>query len=281
MSEYVIPAIVFRVEKFIPMNDIHALITNIKIRCRSWSGTGEYKAVLSFVIDPLSDNRRITDFGPVVPYDREGMDQLLTDIPELTSVIRHHKLDLIDGNKRKRSGAKPAKAKPDPALFPFGWDITKVAPGLQHMHDPEARDEARKFAELLKGYPFADKTPRENQTFIEMEVIAVLEDQYPNITAVDIYLNGAVVRELRVIADPDNQSKLGESVTWFRCQFTNHPTTFAGLCKSATDHLAAERRRAATAVEKQKPQWKPQGIVNRYNESILENGADYIVRQAV
>ncbi len=283
MNDHAIPAIVFRLEKFMPMTDIHTLLDNIRTRCSSWTGTGEYKAVLSFLINPPHDDRFMSDFGATVPYDPDGMDQILLDIPELNSVRRFHELDLNRGRKKKASGMKAPKPKPaiDSENLWRGWDKTKVAAGLRHMCTPEGLDEADRFAELLKGYPFSDKTPRENQTFIEMEVIAIMEDQFPHINEVDCYLNGAVVKELRVIADPDNQPKLGESVTWFRCQFGNHPSTFVSLCKSASEHLAAEKKKAAPEAAKLKPTRKPQGIAYRCNESVLETGLDYIGTQAV
>ncbi|MCJ9720806.1 hypothetical protein MOV66_10305 [Agrobacterium sp. SHOUNA12C] len=282
MSDYVIPAIIFRAEKFIPIDDVKALMTDIKIRCRGWTGTGEYKAVINFVIDTRSDARFHVEIGATVPYDPDSMDSVLLAIPELTSVKRYHEFDMIDPGKRKHSGMKAPKPKPiiDPENLWRGWDKTKVAAGLRHMCTPEGLDEADRFADLLRGYPFADKTPRENQTFVEMEVIAILEDQYPAINAVDIYLNGAVVRELRVIADPNNQSKLGNSVTSFRCQFGNHPSTFVSLCKSATEHLAAENKKSEAEAAKSKPKPRPQGIVNRYNENLLEGGVDYITATA-
>jgi hypothetical protein len=275
MSEYAIPAIVFRTDKPLKgSDDVKALMTDIKMHCRNWVGTSEYQAVLNFEVDKRT--RKYVEVGATVPYDPDAMDRVLLAIPELTSVKRYHQLDMIDmidSGKRQKSGMKPPKPKPDPAIFPHGWDITKLAVGLQHMHEPEARAEARRFAELLNGYPFTDKTPRENQTFIEMEVIAILEEQFPHINAVDIYLSGAVVKELRIIANPDNQPNLGDSVTYFRCQFTNHPSTFASLCKSATSHLASEKRKAQGVSA---PKIKPEGIAARYSELMLDQEMDYI-----
>ncbi|TAW65405.1 hypothetical protein ELI15_14015 [Rhizobium ruizarguesonis] len=291
MNEYIIPAVVFRAEKYLPLDEIKALMLDIKLRCKGWTGDGEYKAVLNFAVDHKS--RMSVECGATVPYDPDKMDQVLLNIPDLSSVRRYREYDMHGGKERAPRGMKAPKPKPtiDPENLWRGWDKTKVESGLRHMCSPEGLEESYRFADLLKGYPFADKTPRENQTFIEMDVIAILEDQFPNINAVDVHLNGAVVRELRVIADPDNQPKLGDSVMYFRCQFGNHPSTFVSLSKSATHHLASEekKRKAADEAEKAKgrpkpewkPEWKPQGLAARYNESILETGLDYIANQTV
>ncbi|ARQ58932.1 hypothetical protein Kim5_CH02889 [Rhizobium sp. Kim5] len=277
MSDFVIPAIVFRVGKVLPVDDLNALITDIKIRAKSWRGDGQYDLVLNFCYD--EKRRGSAPLGPKVPYDPDGMDQILLNLQELTSVQRFHAYDVIEGRKhekRWKTGMTPPKPGPDPANIRHGWDITRINPKFRHMIEPEARAKGKEFAELLNGYPFADKSVVENRDYIEMNVIAVLEARFPDIYDVNIHFDGALVRALRTIAEPKNQSRL--PADWHQvlgCMFShNHPNAWTNNCKFVAEHIAIEEYKAKKKTEKS----KSNGIASRYTE--LNIGRDYITEAA-
>ncbi|PDS34395.1 hypothetical protein CO665_30645 [Rhizobium anhuiense] len=269
MSDFVIPAIVLRVGKELPVDDLKALMTDIKMRTKSWQGDGEYDLVLNFCYD--EKRRGNVPLGPKVPYDPAGMDQVLLDLQELTSVQRFHAYDVIDGRKHEKkwkTGLTPPKPGPDPANMRYGYDITKINPKLRHMIEPEARAKGKEFAELLKGYPFADKTAAQNRDYIEMDVIAILEARFPDIYDVNLHFNGALVRALRTLAEPRNQSRLPDD--WHQVLGTmfqhNHPGAWSNCCRFVDEHFAIEEYKARQKVAKS----KSNGIASRYTELAIE-----------
>ncbi|TAV04559.1 hypothetical protein [Rhizobium ruizarguesonis] len=277
MSDFVIPAIVLRVGKVMPVDDLNALITDIKMRAKSWEGEGEYDLVLNFCYDKRRGN---VPLGPKVPYDPVGMDQILLDLQELTSVQRFHAYDVIDGRKHEkkwRTGLIPPKPGPDPENIRYGYDITKINPGLRHMIEPEARAKGKEFAELLKGYPFEDKTAAQNRDYIEMDVIAVLEARFPDIYDVNLHFDGALVRALRTIAEPKNQSRLPSD--WhgvLGCMFwQNHPNAWTNNCTFVDRHFAMEEYKARRKAERP----KSTGIASRFTELAIET--DHITATAI
>ncbi|MBY3363782.1 hypothetical protein [Rhizobium laguerreae] len=278
MSDFVIPAIVLRVGKVLPVDDLKALITDIKMRAKNWEGSGEYDLVLNFCYD--EKRRGSTPLGPKVPYDPTGMDQILLDIQELTSVQRFHAYDVIDGRKHEKkwkTGLTPPKPGPDPENIRYGYDITKINPKFRHMIEPEARAKGKEFADLLKGYPFADKTAAQNRDFIEMDVIAVLESRFCDIYDANQFLGGAVVRALRTIADPKNQGRLPDD--WHHVLGTmfqhNHPGAWINCCKHVDEHFAIEEYKARQKTVKA----RSNGIVSRFTELAIET--DHITAAAI
>ncbi|NTI03114.1 hypothetical protein G6K88_13905 [Agrobacterium rhizogenes] len=271
-------ALVFKVDESVPDGAFRDLFDDIKRLTKNWIGPATHHAVFSYQF--TNSTRQYVPIGLELPDDTDGIDEILSDLSELSRVYVMRNLDWVAENRKKArptSRVRKKEPEPDPKDMKYGFNVAKIRPSLRHMIEPEAREEGKKFAALLEGFPFADKTAKENQTWIEMDVIAVLRDQYPNIHDANIALEGAVVRELRVIGDPANQQRLPENWAVFRRQFGwNHPGAFRNCCQNVSRHFAFEKLK-----ERMDAKTKPQGIVSRYNENYLESGADYIGNQAV
>ncbi|MBA9034321.1 hypothetical protein [Rhizobium leguminosarum] len=283
MSDFVIPAIVLRVGKVMPVDDLNALITDIKMRAKRWEGAGEYDLVLNFCYD---ENRRGNyPLGPKVPYDPAGMDQILLDLQELTSVQRFHAYDVIDGRKHEKkwkTGMTAPKPKPlvDPNNILHGHDITKVKPELRFMLTEDGPEiDARNFAAALEGYPFVDKSAIQNRDYIEMEVIAPFEHRYPFLADLNRLFGGKIIRELRALADVKNQQRLPKH--WHQAfgrafvRGGNNPATYEQCCNFISGHFVMLERIAAKG--KVTPQ--PSKIASRFTELAIET--DHITAAAI
>jgi len=269
-------ALVFKVDEGVLDGAYKDVVADIKRLTKAWVGLPTHEAVFSYHLP--GSTRQFVPLSFQVPDDPDAIDEIVSDIPELNRVYPTRNLNWVAENKKKprqKTRIKKSKPKPDPSNFKYGYDVTKINPKLLHMIEPEARAKGKEFADLLEGFPFAEKTAAENRNFIEFEVIARLEYRFPDIADVNRFLGGAVVRGLRMIADPKNQSRL--PFDWhqvFGSMFQhNHPGAWINCCVYAEQDLKLQDYKARKA-----PQPKARGIVSRYTENAIER--DHIVEAA-
>lgn len=278
MTETVFPAIIFTVENELPEAQLKELMSEIKLKTSGWYGEPHYKGVLAF---PCFGRRGNVPLDVMLPYDRDGLKDVLLSIPELKRVRASEAYDLMAvfdrSLKPKRRVKKAEKSAVDLKETRFGFDENKIDPKFRFLLEDDAHREDAAFAKLLDGYPYTDKSPARNQRYIDYNVIAILRSEFPLIYDANLLLNGEIVRALRAIADPKNQERLPQH--WHQAlarmfERGRHPGSLDVACRFVTGHFAKLDLIAKKGVE------KPQGIARRYGEQIID-AIDPITAHAV
>ncbi|OAE46830.1 hypothetical protein [Agrobacterium tumefaciens] len=138
----------------------------------------------------------------LIPCDDHAIERLLLACDEIESI--QHKRNFLPDEKPKPR----AKKKPEPK-GPFSKRGYNLDNWSEHWHPyfdrPELTAEGAELGRLLEGYPFADRSPRDNARYIEMEIIHRIRDRFPTIYEVEKLTKNKLVQALTLISTPEIQ----------------------------------------------------------------------------
>ncbi|CAN7262827.1 hypothetical protein LJR098_001104 [Rhizobium sp. LjRoot98] len=270
MSDTIFPAIVFKIDRELPVPDLKELMNEIRRMTAEWNGEPAYRGVLAFPVGSDRNNTPIS--GLLLPNDADGMEDVLLSISELTRVhmVKNYDLMAVFDRSRKPKSRIKKSPKPDVDLSNtrYGFDESKIGPEYRYMLEDDAHAEGARWAELLQGFPFADKTAVQNQRWMDIDVIGSLRAKFPLIEEANRLLGGKIVATLRKMSEPQNQVRL--PTHWHqafgRMFMRGRPpgASYIPACNFVTDHFfmldyIAKHGKPTT-----------QGIASRYSEQIID-----------
>lgn len=195
-------AIVFKIKGVKTGEVCRLIIDDILSRSKDWTGSTNCVPVfkLSFVRPDQSEEIVWPDI--MIPHDADAIDRLLLSMDELENI--QHKRNFLPNEKPKPKIKK--KPSPKGPFSKYGHDLDKWSPSYHPFFDNQQLiSEGNDLRELMKGYPFKERSAVENSRFIELEVAHRLRDRFPTLYDLDIVLGGVIKECLTLMARPDIQ----------------------------------------------------------------------------
>jgi len=195
-------AIVFKIKGVRSGEVLRLIIDDILSKASSWSGPATCVPVFKLSQVRPEQTEDVVWPDIMIPHDTDGIEQLLMSSDEIESI--QHKRNFLPNEKSKPKPRK--KPKPKGPFSGRGHDLSKYRQSLHPFFDsPALVAEGDDLREMMKGYPFKDRTPVENSRFIELEVIHRLRDRFPTLYDLNIVLGGAIKQSLGLISKPEIQ----------------------------------------------------------------------------
>lgn len=195
-------AIVFKVKGVRPGEVFRLIIDDVLAKAATWVGQATCVAVFKLHMVRPEQTEDVVWPDVMIPHDSDGIEQLLLSSDEIESI--QHKRNFLPNEKPKPK----VKKKPEPK-GPFskqGYNLDGWSDCWHPYFDrPELTAEGAELGRLLDGYPFADRSPKENARYIEMEIIHRLRDRFPTIYELEKLNQNTFVKALKLISTPEIQ----------------------------------------------------------------------------
>ncbi len=195
-------AIVFKVKGVRPGEVFRLIIDDVLAKAATWSGQATCVAVFKLHMVRPEQTEDVVWPDVMIPHDADGIEHLLLSSDEIESV--QHKRNFLPNEKPKPPVKK--KAEPKGPFSKQGYNLDNWSECWHPYFDrPELTAEGAELGLLLEGYPFSDRTPRENARYIEMEIIHRIRDRFPTIYEVEKLTKHKLVQALTLISTPEIQ----------------------------------------------------------------------------
>lgn len=248
--------------------------------CNPSSDDRCYQVVMVFPMGKgRYSNMFVHDFAgtrSMLPRDEDLIEDIVLSIPEIESYKFRREYDMMDiyKSERRKSGMKAPIKKPTPFPHPTfpSYDMNEISAHRMHLLDEPALAEGRRFAALLKGYPFKDKTPKENRRWIEFEVIERLRALFPILYDADnrVLAGSPLSKVLHKIADERYQARLSaDELSSLRTCFTGrHPHTIESALVNVTNRIVMEDIIAEKKAKQRPP--RPEFATVHYEGDVID-----------
>lgn len=215
-------AVVFQIDKVCSTEKLKEILDQIEKATDEWVGPAVCMPIFKINIgtkNHLEIEGFINNQNKLIAYDAIDAADLML-VADIDAIL--HKYRYVPGEKLKRKTPKKEKKVIGP-LTKHGYDLGYIQQKYHFFYDPQMHEEAEKLCNLMKGFPFKDRTPAENSAWLEREVILPFRSEFPTIYEFNKLMDNEVLESLQILKDarlydhiPEDSFKIGHNFLCFR-----------------------------------------------------------------